>query len=126
MRTRSTNERGERDRRNAAWSHGGPGRSHARHRDRALPNPRANAVAVDREVVRDVLRGMVLVAITPARREPPQIARECRAPRSPTALVLAGRARDEIEAQRVEQVGALEEVAVPGAGDQLELGAPDA
>jgi hypothetical protein len=33
----------------------------------------------------------------------------------PRALALAGRARDEVEAQRVEHVGALEEVAVAGA-----------
>src|SRR5262249_20204008 len=36
-----------------------------------------------------------------------------------------GPARDKIEAQRVEHVGALEEVAVAGAGNQLELGARD-
>ena len=40
-------------------------------------------------------------------------------------LVFGGRAGDEIEAELVEDVGALEEVAVAGGGDQAELGAAD-
>src|SRR5215831_9362077 len=38
---------------------------------------------------------------------------------APAALLLRGRARDEVQAQRVEHVGALEEIAVPSTGDQL-------
>src|SRR5882762_3781937 len=37
-------------------------------------------------------------------------------------LLFPGRARDEVEAQRIEDVWPLEEVAVAGGGDQPELG----